>query len=68
MIITKLRIFGVGHQGRGSIETMPEIDFQPTLCTYSHECGKVCPIDRDCQVKKFYDRYGVHYREMGVGA
>jgi len=37
------------------------------VCEYSERCKKECSADKDCQIKKFYDRYP-EYQELNIGS
>jgi len=44
------------------------------ICDYFEECliakasGRDCADYDNCQIRKFYDRYGLDYLSFGVGA
>ena len=37
-------------------------------CIVSERTGRNCASPEDCQTRKFYDRYGLDYLSLGVGA
>lgn len=49
-----------------------EEDFGNDFCEFIYDCNpkKVCfKVDEDdCQIYKFYKRYGLNYREMFIGS
>ena len=44
------------------------LDEQEHLCHYWQTCHKSCSDDRPCGTKRFYDKYGSNWDQIGVGA